>query len=290
MLPFTDVSKTFPDGTFALGSTTFDVAPRRVRDDRRARRGAASRRCCASPPASTRRAPGRVTVDHDSLGYVFQDATLLPWRDVRRNVELFAELDGMGKAETRPPGRRERHASSASRASRTSTRSSCPAGCGCAPRWPDRSSWSPTSSCSTSRSAPLDEITRERLNDELLGLFQRKGFGALFITHSITEAVFLSTRVLVMSAAPGPHPALVRRPVRVPALARPALRGRRSPSCRARSATPCAERTPRRPCWSGAPMAAAPHAGYAVPPPAARVATARARPLRCRGNPYEAWR
>src|ERR687895_291480 len=40
----------------------------------------------------------------------------------------------------------------------------------------------------------LDEITRERLNDELLRLFQLEGFAALFITHSITEAVFLSTR------------------------------------------------------------------------------------------------
>ena len=49
----------------------------------------------------------------------------------------------------------------------------------------------------------LDEITRERLNGELLRLFQLEGFAALFITHSIAEAVFMSTRVLVMSSRPG---------------------------------------------------------------------------------------
>jgi lactose/L-arabinose transport system ATP-binding protein len=49
----------------------------------------------------------------------------------------------------------------------------------------------------------LDEITREFLNDELLRLFSIEKFAALFITHSIAEAVFLSTRVLVMSGRPG---------------------------------------------------------------------------------------
>jgi NitT/TauT family transport system ATP-binding protein len=49
----------------------------------------------------------------------------------------------------------------------------------------------------------VDEITRERLNEQTLALFEREGFAGLFITHSINEAVFLSTRVLVMSKRPG---------------------------------------------------------------------------------------
>ena len=49
----------------------------------------------------------------------------------------------------------------------------------------------------------LDEITRERLNVELLNLFEREAFAGLFVTHSVGEAAFMASRVLVMSPRPG---------------------------------------------------------------------------------------
>jgi NitT/TauT family transport system ATP-binding protein len=133
---------------------------------------------------------------------VFQDATLLPWRTVRRNVELFAELEGVSKAD---------------RARRVAENVALVGLQGFEDKYPKQLSGGMRMRASLARSlvmepdiflfdepfGALDEITRERLNDELLGLFQRKRFGALFITHSIMEAVFLSTRVLVMSARPG---------------------------------------------------------------------------------------
>jgi NitT/TauT family transport system ATP-binding protein len=49
----------------------------------------------------------------------------------------------------------------------------------------------------------LDEMTRERLNEEVLRLFQAKRFAGVFVTHSVQEATFLSSRVIVMSSGPG---------------------------------------------------------------------------------------
>jgi NitT/TauT family transport system ATP-binding protein len=145
---------------------------------------------------------GTVVVDRDRLGYVFQDATLLPWRTVRQNVELLAELHGLSKS--------ERH-ELATRAITTVGLS------GFEGHFPKSLSGGMKMRCSLARTLTLnpplflfdepfgavDEITREHLNEETQRLFVSEGFAGLFITHSISEAVFLSTRVIVMSARPG---------------------------------------------------------------------------------------
>ena len=70
----------------------------------------------------------------------------------------------------------------------------------------------------------IDEITRDRLNGELMRLFELERFAGLFITHSINEAVYLSTQVHRDVTAAGPDPRRVRRPVRLPPRRGPALR------------------------------------------------------------------
>lgn len=145
---------------------------------------------------------GAVRVDRDRLGYVFQDATLLPWRTVRGNVELLAELHDISKAE------RQQLATDAIKLVGLE---------GFENHYPKSLSGGMKMRASLARTLTLeppvflfdepfgavDEITRERLNEETQQLFQREGFAGLFITHSISEAVFMSTRVLVMSARPG---------------------------------------------------------------------------------------
>ena len=145
---------------------------------------------------------GSVEVDRERLGYVFQDATLLPWRTVSKNVELLTELHGIDSQE-----RKQLVEESIELVNLE----------GFENHYPKSLSGGMKMRCSLARSLTLkpplflfdepfgavDEITREKLNEDTQLLFKQEGFAGLFITHSISEAVFMSTKVLVMSARPG---------------------------------------------------------------------------------------
>ena len=200
-LRFTNISMTFPDGTHAIDDVSFDVHPGEfvtvVGPS-----GCGKSTLLRIASGLEQHTGGSCEIDKSSIGYVFQDATLLPWRTVQRNVELNAELQGMDKA--------QRQAKAAEAIKLVNL-------VGHEKKYPKQLSGGMKMRCSLARSlvlrpktflfdepfGALDEITRERLNDELLNLFRSERFAGLFITHSIAEAVFLSTRVLVMSARPG---------------------------------------------------------------------------------------
>ena len=201
VLSFDRVSMVFPDGTQALENVSLAVSPGEfvtVVGPSGCGKSTLLRIASNLETASS----GTCEVDRASIGYVFQDATLMPWRTVRRNVELIAELHGVPKDE-----RRERADAAIELVGLT----------GFEEKYPRQLSGGMRMRASLARSlvmqpkvflfdepfGALDEITRERLNDELMGLFRTQGFAGLFITHSIAEAVYLSTKVLVMSARPG---------------------------------------------------------------------------------------
>jgi NitT/TauT family transport system ATP-binding protein len=200
-LRFDHVSMVFPDGTHAVDDVSLGVRPGEfVTIVGPSGCGKSTLLRIASGLETN--TGGTMFVLRKSLGYVFQDATLLPWRTVGKNVELLAELQGVDKAT------REKLVRSTIDLVGLQ---------GFEAKYPKQLSGGMRMRASLARSlvlepkvflfdepfGALDEITRERLNGELLRLFQLEGFAALFITHSITEAVFLSTRVAVMSARPG---------------------------------------------------------------------------------------
>jgi NitT/TauT family transport system ATP-binding protein len=145
---------------------------------------------------------GSLVVATTRVGYVFQDPTLLPWRSVRRNVELPAELERVPRAE-----RRRRAAEAIRVVGLEGFEHSRPAALSGGMRMRASLARSlmlePELFLFDEPFAALDELTRERLNVELAQLHQDRGFTALFVTHSIIEAIFLSTRVVVLSSRPG---------------------------------------------------------------------------------------
>ena len=200
-LGFKNVGMTFPDGTKALGGVTFDINPGEFITVVGPSGCGKSTLLRIASNLETE-TEGKCEVDRNSIGYVFQDATLLPWRNVRKNIEIIAELHGIEKTQ---------------RAKLAQDAIDLVGLTGFEDKYPRQLSGGMRMRASLARSlvmkprvflfdepfGALDEITRERLNDELLRLFQIEGFAGLFITHSISEAVYMSTKVLVMSARPG---------------------------------------------------------------------------------------
>ncbi|MCU1479162.1 MAG: ssuB [Subtercola sp.] len=201
LLDFANVELTFPDGTIALqgvdlvvkrGEFVTVVGPSGC--------GKSTLLRIASGLESA--SQGTAELGTDRIGYVFQDATLLPWRTVAANVELLAELHGESKK---------------ARAAKAKEAIDLVGLTGFEKHLPKALSGGMKMRASLARSltldpelflfdepfGALDEITRERLNDELIRLFTAKNFAGLFITHSVSEAVYMSTKVVVMSGRPG---------------------------------------------------------------------------------------
>ena len=160
------------------------------------------------------KSPDRARLDRD-YGMVFQAATLYDWRNVTKNVQLPLEVMGYAK------GERQKRAQAMLEMVELGA---------FANHYPWQLSGGMQQRVSIARAlafdpsvllmdepfGALDEFTRERMNLELLQIWEQTGKTIIFVTHSIAEAVFLSNRIVVMSPRPGRITEIVSNPLPYP--------------------------------------------------------------------------
>jgi NitT/TauT family transport system ATP-binding protein len=138
----------------------------------------------------------------DAIGLVFQDPTLMPWADVEANVYLPLRLAGVSPTDAAP-----RIAESLSLVGLSDFAQAYPRALSGGMRMRVAIARAlvtrPRLLLMDEPFAALDEITRNRLNDDLLRLWREQGFTTIFVTHSVFESVYLSTDIAVMTPRPG---------------------------------------------------------------------------------------
>jgi NitT/TauT family transport system ATP-binding protein len=141
-------------------------------------------------------------IPQGDIGFVFQEPTLMPWSTVFGNTYLPLKLEGVGQSEARP---------------RVMETLASVGLADFAEAYPRELSGGMKMRVSIARAlvtkpklllmdepfAALDEITRQKLNDDVLRLWRRSGVTVIFVTHSVFESAYLSNRIVVMKARPG---------------------------------------------------------------------------------------
>jgi len=152
---------------------------------------------------------GTISVDgmtpkdaRELISFIFQDATLLPWRTVQQNVGLGLELEGVAAKQ-----RREKTVQLLELVGLQHMADAYPrelsGGMKMRVSIARALATSPRLLLMDEPFAALDEMSRDRLNEELLRLRAEQKWTAVFVTHSVAEAVFLSTRIVVLAPNPG---------------------------------------------------------------------------------------
>jgi len=202
-----DVVKRYARGTVALQGLSFDVGTREfvsLLGPSGCGKSTVLRLIAGLDVATSGRidSPALGSVTTSDTAFVFQDPTLMPWASVFDNVWLPLRLAAQSKAEATAKVRRV-----LASVGLAEFESAFPAELSGGMRM--RTSIAralvtqPRVLLMDEPFAALDEITRQRLNADLLAWWQSNALAVLFVTHSVFEAVFLSQRVLVMGARPG---------------------------------------------------------------------------------------